>query len=100
MQDRSARLHRFIDVDYPGQYFVIYLDQFERLGGDLLRGGGDGSHRMTGKQSLIPRHNVTAHPAHILNADDHRLVQRNFDDILCRHYGLDTRQRCGIIELD
>ena len=84
VQDRRVGLERVVDLDHPGQHFVVDFDQRAGMGRDRLGGGGDGRDRMAGKQHLLARHHVAAHPAHVLDAEHDRLVEREVDDIAMR----------------
>ena len=92
VQDRRAGLHRLLDVDHEGQHLVFDLDQLAGFRRDLLGGGGDGGDRMAGKQRLLAGHDVAGHPAHVLDAQHHRLVEREVHDVL----GGDDRLHAGI----
>ena len=101
VKDGRVRLHRVLDVDRPGQHLVVDLDQLQGLGGDRLGGGRDGGHRMAVEQRLVARHDIAAHPAHVLDAQHHRpLVDREIDDVLGRHHRHDAWQLLGLGRVD
>ena len=91
VQDRRVRLERVVDLDCPRQHFVVDLDQFAGLGRDRFRGGGDRRDGMAREQRLLACHHVAAHPAHVLDAEHDRLVDREVDDVARGDHRLDAR---------
>ena len=100
VQDRRIGLERVIDLDHPGQHFVIDLDQRAGFGCDRLGSGGDGRDGVAGEQRLLARHHVAAHPAHVLDAEHDRLVEREIDDVLRGDHRLHAGQRFGLGGVD
>ena len=100
VQDRRVGLHRVVDLDRPRQHLVVDLDQLAGLGRDRLGGGGDGRDRMAGEQRLLARHHVAAHPAHVLDAEHHRLVDREVDDVARGDHRLHAGQRLRLRGVD
>ena len=100
MQDGGAGLHRLIDVDDPWQHLVVDLDQIECSLRNLLGRRGNGGNGMTGKQDFAARHHVAAEPAHVGDADQHRLVERNLGHVRRSDHRLDAGQRGGFRGID
>ena len=55
---------------------------------------------MAGEQGLVARHDVATHPAHVLDAEHHRFVERELDEVFARHHGLDAGQRRRLLDID
>ena len=68
MQDRRIGLDRVFRVNHEGQDLIFHFDQLQRFGGHFFRNRGNGGNRVAMEQRLFARHDVAAHPAHILNA--------------------------------
>ncbi len=81
MENWRIWLDRIVDLDRPRQHLVVDLDQFAGLCRDRLGRGGDGRDGVAGEQRLLARHHVAAHPAHVLDAEHDRLVDREVDNI-------------------
>ena len=96
VQNRGARLDCILDLDHPGQHFVIDFDQLAGLPSDLAGSGCDRRDRMAVEQGFLARHDVAAHPAHVLNAERHRRADGEIDNVLGRDNGFYTRQRLGL----
>jgi hypothetical protein len=95
VQDRSVGFQRIVDLDRPWQHLVVDLDQRAGLRRDRLGGRSHRRDRVAGKQRLLARHHVAAHPAHVLDAEHDRLVDREIDDVARRHHRFYARQRLG-----
>ena len=100
MQDRRVVLDRVLDLDDVGQDLVVHLDQRTGMRGHFLADRRDGGDRMAVEQRLLARHDVAAHPAHVLDAEHHRLVERELDDVVARHHRLHAGQRLGLRRID
>ncbi len=100
VQDRRVRLERVVDLDRPRQHFVIDLDQLAGLRRDRFRGGGHGGDGVAGEQRLFARHHVAAHPAHVLDAEHDRFVEREIDDVARGDHRLDAGQRFRLRGVD
>ena len=93
VQDRRIRLDRVLDLDRPRQDLVVDLDQLAGFVCDRLRRRGNRCDRVPGKQRLVARHHVAAHPAHVLDAEHHRaLLDREVDDVTRGDDRLDAGQ--------
>ena len=100
VKDRRAGLDRILDFDRPWQDLVVHLDQRTGLGRDRLGGGGDRRDGVAGKQRLVARHHVAAHPAHVLDAQYDRFVDRKIDHVARGDRRLDARQRLRLRGVD
>ena len=100
MQDRRIGLDRVFRVNHPGQNLIFHFDQLQRLSRHLFRNRGNGGNRVAMEQRLFARHDVAAHPAHILNAEHHGFVEREIHHILMRHHGLYAGMRFRLRGID
>ena len=100
MQDRRIGLDRVFRVNHPGQNLIFHFDQLQRLSRHLFRNRGNGGNRVAMEQRLFARHDVAAHPAHILNAEHHGFVEREIHHILMRHHGLHAGMRFRLRGID
>ncbi len=91
----------FVDIDDERQYLVVDLDQLAGFGRHRLGVGRDGGDRVPMKQRLVARHDVAAHPAHVLDAQHHRtLLDREVENVLGCDDGLHARQLLGLRGVD
>ena len=95
VEDGRVVGQRVVDLDGVRQDLVIHLDQLAGLRRDGLGHGRDGGDRVTMEQRLVPRHHIAAHPAHVLNAERHRCVDREIDDVGGGHHRLHAGQGLG-----
>ena len=100
MQDRRIGLDRVFRVNHPGQNLIFHFDQLQRLGRHFFGDGGNGGDRVAMEQRLFARHDVAAHPAHILNAEHHGFVEWEIHHILMRHHGLHAGMRFRLRGID
>ena len=100
MQDRCIGLDRVFRVNHPRQNLIFHFDQLQRLGRHLFRNRGNGGNRVAMEQRLFARHDVAAHPAHILDPQHDRFVEREIHHILMRHHGLHAGMRFRLGGID
>ena len=100
VHDRCVGAHRLVDVDDPGQWFVVDVDEFQRGFSGLCgrrRHCRDGMARV---ECLVARHDVAADEAHVGRADLHRRVEREVHQVGTRHHGLHPGRRRGPVQVD
>ncbi len=100
VQNRRVGPDRVVDLDRPRQHFVVDLDQFAGFRRDRLCGGDDRRDRMAGEQRFLARHHIAAHPAHVLDAEHDRLVDRKIHNVARGDHRLDARHRLRLRDVD
>ena len=77
-----------VDLDRVRQDLVLNLDQLAGFRGNGFRSCRDCGDGVTVEERFFARHHVAAHPAHVLNAQRDRCVERKVDNVSGGHHGL------------
>ena len=100
MQDRRARIHRRLDVEHVREWFVVDLDQTDRVLGDVPARRHHTDYWMTLEHGDIRRHRVEPQVRRIGDRPKHADRVAALDDVRTHEDVLDALERNGFGHID